>query len=387
MASGGAPAKEQVEDQVKEEGESGSESKLNMSEDQLIEALGKLGKYRIIPVNEEEEPPVPRAESTPKRSLRFVGTSQSYPPDDPSHNVTNVYSNPHHIPKVPQFSGEEPPLKGDVSYAEWRFEIRCLGEDPEISNSTLVQAMRRSLRGIARRMLIPLGDKATSREILYKLDSLFGDISTHGMLMQEFFNSSQKPNESATAFGCRLESLLQPALENGSLHKSSKNDLMRHKFWTSLSSDKLKSQTRHKYDTLTGYSELLREIRVVEKELSLTFSTGTATGASQTKKGHQHVVNAESEQQVAAVGDIEKKFDQKLKSLEEKLSSQIEGKFDKILDKLGNRSSGNSQRSGQDSQRSGQNNKGRGRGGYNRSRGNWHNNKDKAKDVRNSPNE
>ncbi|XP_021339699.1 uncharacterized protein LOC110440909 [Mizuhopecten yessoensis] len=333
MASGGAPAKEQVEDQVKEEGESGSESKLNMSEDQLIEALGKLGKYRIIPVNEEEEPPVPRAESTPKRSLRFVGTSQSYPPDDPSHNVTNVYSNPHHIPKVPQFSGEEPPLKGDVSYAEWRFEIRCLGEDPEISNSTL------------------------------------------------------KPNESATAFGCRLESLLQPALENGSLHKSSKNDLMRHKFWTSLSSDKLKSQTRHKYDTLTGYSELLREIRVVEKELSLTFSTGTATGASQTKKGHQHVVNAESEQQVAAVGDIEKKFDQKLKSLEEKLSSQIEGKFDKILDKLGNRSSGNSQRSGQDSQRSGQNNKGRGRGGYNRSRGNWHNNKDKAKDVRNSPNE
>ncbi|OWF47305.1 hypothetical protein KP79_PYT26188 [Mizuhopecten yessoensis] len=42
----------------------------------------------------------------------------------------------------------------------------------------MVQAIRRSLRGIARRMLIPIGDNAISREILSKLDSLFRDIST-----------------------------------------------------------------------------------------------------------------------------------------------------------------------------------------------------------------
>ena len=45
------------------------------------------------------------------------------------------------------------------------------------------------------------------------------------------------PGECATSFGCRLESMLQNAIESGYLNKSSKNDLLRHKFWTSLSSE------------------------------------------------------------------------------------------------------------------------------------------------------
>ena len=35
----------------------------------------------------------------------------------------------------PPFSGDEPPQKGDVTYSEWRFEIRCLQSDPEVSLS------------------------------------------------------------------------------------------------------------------------------------------------------------------------------------------------------------------------------------------------------------
>ncbi|PJE78474.1 hypothetical protein CI610_02587 [invertebrate metagenome] len=182
----GAPSKNP--DNVKEEeGEEHVESEVTLTEEQLLEALAKLGKYRITPVTDGGPPPIPNAASTPMHKFSFVGTSQTHPPDHSGHGTSMYGGNSQYIPKVPQFSGEEPPLKGDVSYAEWRYEIRCLNRDSDITSSTLVQAIRRSLRGIARRTLLTVGDKASPVEILGKLDSLFGDISTHGMLMQEFF--------------------------------------------------------------------------------------------------------------------------------------------------------------------------------------------------------
>ena len=61
---------------------------------------------------------------------------------------------------------------------------------------TLVtQSIRRSLRGTAKTMLIPLGEKASVKQILEKkLDILFGEISNNGMIMQEFFNAFQLPH-------------------------------------------------------------------------------------------------------------------------------------------------------------------------------------------------
>ena len=107
------------------------------------------------------------------------------------------------------------------------------------------------------------------KEILHKLDILFGEVSDNGMIMQEFFNAFQLPNECARSFGCPLESMIQNAIDCGYLERSAKNDLLRNKFWTSLSSEKLKSQTRHKYDSIRDYDRLLLEIRRVEKEISI----------------------------------------------------------------------------------------------------------------------
>ena len=158
--------------------------------------------------------------------------------------------------------------------------------------------------------------------ILHKLDSLFGDVSTHGMLMQEFFNSYQKPGESVT--GCRLENLLQLAEESGQLARGAKNDLLRHKFWTSLSSDRLKSQTRHKYDSISNYDALLREIRIVEKEIAMS----PDSELSSKKPSHQPVVTEDQ------LKELEKRVDLKLDSLEKKLDSKLDEKFNVILQKL-----------------------------------------------------
>lgn len=87
---------------------------------------------------------------------------------------TQVYEITNNVPRILQFSGDEPPQKGDVSYKEWRFLVQCLVGDPDIKPNLLIQSIRRSLRGTAKNMLIPLGEKATVKQILSKLDVLFG---------------------------------------------------------------------------------------------------------------------------------------------------------------------------------------------------------------------
>ncbi|XP_033729405.1 uncharacterized protein LOC117318540 [Pecten maximus] len=254
------------------------------TEADLIKSLNALGKYAIVALGEETQTRRLRTSSV------IEGNASLY--EFPSTKQQN-------IPKVPQFSGES--LKGDVAYMDWRYEIRCLIMDSDISPSTLIQAIRRSLRGVAKRSLISLGSEASPRDILHRLDSLFGEVATHGMIMQEFFNAAQKPEESATTFGCRLESYLQIAIDNGSVDKGARNDLLRHKFWTSLYSDNLKSQTRHKYDNIMSFDHLLREIRIVEKELDLCSSTACKSqDSSKKKKAQSHNVTAEVDQQQAS---------------------------------------------------------------------------------------
>lgn len=93
--------------------------------------------------------------------------------------------------------------------------MQCLIGDPDIKTNLLIQSIRRSLRGTAKTMLIPLGEKAGVKQILDKLDIFFGEIANNGMIMQEFFNAFQLPSENVTSFGCRLETMLQNAIDNG----------------------------------------------------------------------------------------------------------------------------------------------------------------------------
>lgn len=366
-ASGGPGDKQIDPGQVKTEGKGAG----GMSDEEMIEYLMSKGKYFISSKDSTEKtgaytsviPPLDRKRTS---SVSFLSSTVN---ESSSSSFSHRHSQ--NVPKIPPFSGDEPPMKGDVTYTEWRFEIRSLDRDPDISPSLLIQAIRRSLRGTARKMLVTLGEGSSVPQILTKLDSLFGDISTHGMVMQEFFNAKQRPDECVVNFGCRLESLLQAAYDNGSLNRASKNDLLRHKFWTSLHSDRLKSQTRHKYDSITSYDHLLKEIRTVEKEMNISKqasspAAGSKAEESQKKKGkgHSHVVSCDVEQQqVTNTPDLNKEFEKKLKDIEERLSSKIDSKLDRILSKLGESGqskSGQGQNKGQ-GQKS---NRGRGNQGY-----------------------
>ena len=200
-------------------------------------------------------------------SIPDIGGSKPVPVSDSSHSTfltstpkpVAIHSYPV-LPKIPCFSGDEPVPKGEVPFVVWRYEVQCLLLNPDLSPSQILQVMRSSLRGTARIMVIPLGQSATTDDILTKLDIMFSDASTKEDLMTEFFNSHQFSSESVTAYACRLETLLQSIITKGQLPGVARNDILRHKLWTGLHSDVLKLQTRHCYDTLQDYNLLLREL-------------------------------------------------------------------------------------------------------------------------------
>lgn len=280
-------------------------------------------------------PPGP-VDFKPKQVQRQEGLPQYHqpvdyrmpPPQQPHYpeDATFIYKTQLQVPKIVQFSGDEPPQKGDVSYQEWHFEVSCLANDPDVQPNILIQAIRKSLRGTARKLLIPLGENATVAQIMHKLDNFFGDISTNGMIMQQFFNEYKKSDESVTSFGCRLETLLQTAIDKGYIGSEGKNDLLKHKFWTSLNDQELQSQTRHKYDTIDDYTRLLWEIRQVEKEIKDNKQVGVKSGK---RLQHQAIV----EDPVEA---LEKRMNTKLENLEKKIMGQIDDKLNKILNKFDN---------------------------------------------------
>ncbi len=90
--------------------------------------------------------------------------------------------------KLPLFSGAEEPHKGEVAYEVWNFEVKCLQNNGFIPNHVLLQAIRNSLKGTARSMLVSLGEQATVEEVLHKLDSFYGNVCTSETLMHSFYS-------------------------------------------------------------------------------------------------------------------------------------------------------------------------------------------------------
>jgi len=157
--------------------------------------------------------------------------------------------------------------------------------------------------------------------------------------------------------------LLSSAVEHGYLEKPAKNEMLKHKFWQSLSSDKLKAQTRHKYDSIASFDQLLAEIRVVEKQIEITPGHEQKVYSTEKDK-HAHHNPIVTHQDLK---DLEQRMDSKV----EKLTKDIDDKFSKIMGKL------DSDRSGSDFHRDGHGAYGHsdfdshrdgGRGGYGRGR-------------------
>ena len=83
----------------------------------------------------------------------------------------------------------------------------------------LFQAVKRSVKGEAGRILMRLGINTTLGEIVAKFQSVYGVVDTKEGILAQFFSAKQSENEDVTAWPCRLEDILSRAVEKGIVPK------------------------------------------------------------------------------------------------------------------------------------------------------------------------
>lgn len=177
--------------------------------------------------------------------------------------------------KLPTFSGAGG--KGDVSYEQWRSEVEGMQNGIIYPEQVVLQTVRRSLRGTAADVLLHMGQSVEVKDVLEKMDSMFGIILPPESILESFFSAKQTETETIANWACRLESILEQfrrQKQNTDTDEEGAEDavledeetMLRRKFFSGLHSGPVKAALRHKLDTGKSYKELLVAARTVELE-------------------------------------------------------------------------------------------------------------------------
>ena len=166
-------------------------------------------------------------------------------------------------PRLPTFSGDK---KGETNFDLWKYEVQCLLKD-NYSETAISQAIRRSLKGDAARIVMVLGPDANITDILSKFESVYGTIHSKATVLSTFYSAKQRDDESVAAWGCRLEELLNEALKKGLIQASATNDMLKNMFYEGLRSE-LKDITGFLFDKIPNFDDLRHEVRIKEEEMN-----------------------------------------------------------------------------------------------------------------------
>ena len=170
-------------------------------------------------------------------------------------------------PKLPMFSGDVK-TKGESTYSQWRYDLMSLKKDPTWSSSLVLQAVRRSTKGMASTLLQSLGLSVTVDQVLEEFDVNFGNFLCGEDLVQECYNAQQTETETIVEWSCRLKDLIYQAEQKATLVNSATR--LRHQFWVGLSSTYIQSGIRHLFDAGEPYSKLLLAARTLERKQDQT---------------------------------------------------------------------------------------------------------------------
>ena len=166
------------------------------------------------------------------------------------------------IPKLTIFTGDEG--KNEYPYLSWRFDVQQLiysGYSPGVVR----MAINRSCRGTASTAIQTLGQHFQPDDVIAAFDKRFASVETSESLKSKFYSATQKADESANTWGCRLEAFLtRPQFDN--LRHTQKESMLRERFWRGLRSLTERNALRHRFDTGATYEELLVCAREVESE-------------------------------------------------------------------------------------------------------------------------
>ena len=165
-------------------------------------------------------------------------------------------------PRFAMFSGVG--QKGESSYAQWRSELDSVWHSGLYQEALIMNSVRRSLRGRAADVLLAMGSNVSVEQVLAKFDVRFGDVRPSDRTLEQFFTARQLPNESVSAWGCRLEDLLSQVNDpDGAVAARA---MLRSRYWSGLYSDQIRNALRHHFDEGIDFEALLRQARIAEQE-------------------------------------------------------------------------------------------------------------------------
>ena len=213
-------------------------------------------------------------------------------------------------PKFTLFSGEEPRQKNEASFEEWQYEVKCTQNEGIYPDHAIAQSIRRSLKGQAKKVLLPMGTTSSVQDILDRLESVFGNVAAGESVMQEFYTATQKQDETVTAWGLRLEEILQKAVSKGHVKQEEIDSMLKAKFWRCLRSDRLKNATRIHYETATSFEILRKKVRAEEYEMKVASGVQHQPTQVDSKGGKQIEKESTMERLLIRLTSLEKQMKQ-----------------------------------------------------------------------------
>lgn len=249
----------------------------------MLNYLKKVGKVEIKDEPKDENEEDSKEDSKEEKPLVKHG-----------HSWRGVYQQ---SPRISTFSGD-PTSKNDAQFDLWKYEVECLLKEGVYSEKTVKEAIRKSLRGNAARIVMRKGTDATCEDILLGLETVYGLVETGENLLAEFYATRQSKDEDVASWSCRLEDLLERAAERGHIAERDKASMLRTKFWTGLRQN-LKDGSRHKYDMDLSYEELRVAVRRLEREYDIRDSQDRdvkPSGKAQTKMAMTDSTGQKSEE-------------------------------------------------------------------------------------------
>ena len=100
---------------------------------------------------------------------------------------------PYQPPTINIFTGSG--NKSESTYELWRYDIECLLRDNSMRKDTIHTAIRRSLRRQAGAVVMRLGPEASIKELLHKLDRIYGNAANRVDILKELYGAEQHNDE------------------------------------------------------------------------------------------------------------------------------------------------------------------------------------------------
>ncbi|KAH3848463.1 hypothetical protein DPMN_090828 [Dreissena polymorpha] len=163
-------------------------------------------------------------------------------------------------PNIPKFT--EP-----SNFREWKTEIEGMLSSNIYNTVILRQAIRNAIGGKTRKVLATLKPTATTKEILETLESNYADIKSGECIVDEYYKAKQEKEEDISAWGIRIEELVQKAIHRGEIQTYRREQMLRTGFWKYLRNTELKNATHMYYESNITFEELRKKIRRAEQQI------------------------------------------------------------------------------------------------------------------------